>query len=352
MKYNISGIQQLGIGTASKKESWAWYRHFFGMDVPVFQEAADAPFMTCYTGGKVQSRDAVLALNLKGGSGFEIWQYTSRTSTPAAEEGILGDYGIFMGKIKSPDVREFYECCYSEGANVLQKPCTDPAGREHFYLQDPWGNIFEICQQEDYFLKKHKLTGGPCGAVIGVSDIDRVLPLYQNILGYEALQYDETRIFEDFSNLPGGNKSFRRVLLHSKKGATGPFGRVFGKSSIELVQAQEGSGKSLFRNRYWGDPGFIHLCFDINGMEALKEELLKAGYPFTVDSGTSFDMGEAAGRFTYIEDPDGTLIEFVETHRIPILKKLNWYLNLKGRDPLKPLPDWMMKLLQLGRVKD
>jgi hypothetical protein len=62
-------------------------------------------------------------------------------------------------------------------------------------------------------------------------------------------------------------------------------------------------------------------------------------------------MGEASGIFSYTEDPDGTLIEFVETHRLPILKKLGWYLNLKKRDPKKPLPDWMLKTLRWNRKK-
>ena len=31
-------------------------------------------------------------------------------------------------------------------------------------------------------------------------------------------------------------------------------------------------------------------------------------------------MGDAAGQFAYIEDPDGTLIEFVETHKVPLVK--------------------------------
>ena len=57
-------------------------------------------------------------------------------------------------------------------------------------------------------------------------------------------------------------------------------------------------------------------------MNALKELCKSAGHPFTVDSG-DFEMGEAAGHFTYIEDPDGTLIEFVEAYKIPIAKKLN-----------------------------
>ena len=51
----------------------------------------------------------------------------------------------------------------------------------------------------------------------------------------------------------------------------------------------------------------------------------------SVDIDNSFDMGEAAGRFSYIEDPYGTLIEFVETHKVPIIKKIGWYINLKKR---------------------
>jgi hypothetical protein len=62
-------------------------------------------------------------------------------------------------------------------------------------------------------------------------------------------------------------------------------------------------------------------------------------------------MGEAAGHFSYIEDPDGTLIEFVETHKIPILKKIGWYLDIRKRDALKPLPRWMVKSMGLNKKK-
>jgi hypothetical protein len=94
----------------------------------------------------------------------------------------------------------------------------------------------------------------------------------------------------------------------------------------------------------------------MNGKNELKNFCESKGFPFTVDSkksheGNSFDMGEAAGHFAYIEDPDGTLIEFVETHKVPILKKLGWYLDLRKRDPNKSLPDWIVKTLRFSRVK-
>ena len=125
-----------------------------------------------------------------------------------------------------------------------------------------------------------------------------------------------------------------------------------GDIQIELIQALDRKPIKLFENRFWGDLGFIHLCFDVPNMERLKVNLNKFKYPLTVDSGVTFDMGESGGRFAYVEDPDGTLIEMVETHKVPIFKKFGWYLNLKKRGQHKPLPDFLVSLLGLNRIKD
>jgi hypothetical protein len=121
---------------------------------------------------------------------------------------------------------------------------------------------------------------------------------------------------------------------------------------IELVQARERRARRIFDGRFWGDLGFIHLCFDVTGMDALRAQCEARGFPFTVDSQGSFSMASAAGRFAYLEDPDGMLIELVETHRVPIVKKVGLYLDLRRRDARRPLPDWMLRLLGLGRVRD
>ena len=137
---------------------------------------------------------------------------------------------------------------------------------------------------------------------------------------------------------------------------TGNFTGLLGQSFIELVSSVDNTGEKTYKDRFWGDPGFIHLCFDIKGMDELRKYCSEKGFPFTVDSkqshkGNSFDMGEAAGHFSYIEDPDGTLIEFVETHKIPILKKLGWYIDLNKRKKYKPLPKWILKTLGFARIK-
>jgi len=145
-------------------------------------------------------------------------------------------------------------------------------------------------------------------------------------------------------------------LLKRSLPFSGPFSKLFGQSYIELILTTDRTPHKIYEGRYWGDPGFIHLCYDIQGMNPLRMFCEKQGFPFTVDSetshdGNSFDMGEAAGHFSYIEDPDGTLIEFVETHKVPILKKIGWYMDISKRKPGKSLPDWILKTLRFSRVK-
>jgi catechol 2,3-dioxygenase-like lactoylglutathione lyase family enzyme len=354
MEKIICGIQQMGIGVPDVQEIWKWYRKFFGVDVRIFEEAADAPLMTRYTGGEVHSRTATLALSMEGGGGFEIWQFTSRNTEKPNFTIQLGDYGLYVCKIKSRDVNASLAYMKQNGAEILGGLKTAPNGKPHFFVKDPNGNIFNIIEETSVFkiTKFQGKTGGVAGAIIGVSDIDKALVLYQNILGYSQIVYDESGVFDCFSGLPEGNKKVRRVLLAHPEERKGPFAPLLGPTQIELVQALERTDcKKIFENRYWGDWGFIHLCFDIQGMEALKKECEEKGFRFTVDSGDTFDMGEAGGRFSYIEDPDGTWIEFVETHKVPIMKKLNWYINLKNKKPGKALPRWMLNAMGMSRVK-
>jgi catechol 2,3-dioxygenase-like lactoylglutathione lyase family enzyme len=346
----ISGIQQVGVGVPDVQAAFKWYRQRLGMDVPVFSDAGEAALMVRYTGDAVQTRHAILAINLNGGSGLEIWQFTSRTPQGPSQPLTLGDLGINVLKMKSADVSAARRRLIDAGEDVLSEVVKDPAGGDHCLLRDPYGNLIQLGQNDVWFGGGKQ--GGAGGVIIGVSDVDAARRLYTDVLGYDSVIYDETGVFPDLSALPGGEGKFRRVLLGHRAARRGAFSRLIGPTRIELLQSLDRQPGRIFEGRFWGDLGFIHLCFDIRGMEALRRQCETAGFPFTVDSRDSFDMGDAAGHFSYVEDPDGTLIEFVETHRIPILKKLGLYLNLRRRDPAKPLPDWLIRLLGLGRVRD
>lgn len=353
MSYIISGIQQLGVGNTNVHETFKWYRKAFGTDIKIFEEAAMAELMLPYTANKPHARHAILAISMNGGGGFEIWQYTSRKAENAAFKIQLGDLGIYAGKIKSYDIQKSYAHLKNFGTKLLTEITTAPDNRKHFYIEDLWGNVFEIIEEKtSWYQQKEFSTGGVLGAVIGVSNLDKSISLYKNVLSFDTIISDTTSVFNDWKGVEGSEKKFRRVVLRNSKPREGSFGPLLGDNEIELIQALDYTPKKIFENRLWGDCGFIHLCFDIKNMQALEEACKQAGHPFTVDGGAGFEMGEAAGHFTYIEDADGALIEFVETKKLPVIKKLGWYLDLRKRDPKKALPNFILKALRFSRVKD
>ncbi len=352
MKPIISGIQQVGIGVTDADAAFAWYRKIFGTDIVVFKDAATATYMRQYTGNEEHRRIAILAMNLQGGGGFEIWQYTSRMPVGPARPILPGDCGIFSVKIKCRDVLIAHEIYRQQGIKLLSTPSCNPGGVQHFYLEDPFGNIFEIVRDENWFSLNGHITGGVCGITIGVKSIEKSLHFYKTILGYDKIVYAAEGIFDDWKSLQGGQYACKRVLLGRTEKQSGAFSKLLGPTQVELVQVTDRKPEQIYENRYWGDLGFIHVCYDIYGMENHEQLCLQSGYPLTVNSCTSFDMGKAAGHFTYNEDPDGTLIEYVETHKVPIFKRMGLYLNLKKRKPGRPLPDWMVRCLSFSRVKN
>jgi catechol 2,3-dioxygenase-like lactoylglutathione lyase family enzyme len=348
----ISGIQQIGIGNTNLYESWKWYADIFGMNIRILEDDTVAERMLRYTGNKPQKRHAAITINMQGGAGFEIWQSSERKPQTINFEIAIADLGIYCGKVKSKNVKLFHEEVqkkYAQISPLFVAPDNTPT----FYILDPFGNYFQVVEDSYLFSDIKQNNGGCVGAQIGVSDIEKALTLYRDVLGYDIIVYDKTGIFEDFAFMHGGDQKYRRMLLKHSKKRTGAFSEMFGPSQIELVTALERTPKKIYEGRFWGDPGFIQLCFDITNMKTFKELCEGKGFPFTVDScpgGETFDMGDAAGHFTYVEDPDGTLIEFVETHKIPVLKKLNLYINLKKRDQSKPLPKIMLKALKFNKV--
>jgi catechol 2,3-dioxygenase-like lactoylglutathione lyase family enzyme/uncharacterized glyoxalase superfamily protein PhnB len=352
MQRIINGIQQIGVGVENLYEAFAWYRQNFNMNIKVFEEKAVAELMLPYTANQKRERQAILAMTIHGGGGFEIWQHTGKKPEPIGFDMMLGDLGINITKMKTHDIEQLYKDFKKKEIQVLTDINKDIAGQKHFFVKDPYGNIFQFVENDDVFYQEDHYNGGVMGCIIGVTDIEKSKKFYAEILNYEIEMASEEGVFNDLKYLPGSEHKFKRAILTQKDEKKGGFSKLLGKTQIELVEVQERKQRNLFENRLWGDPGFIHLCFDVSGMESFREFCKEKGHPFTVDSAESFDMGEAAGHFSYIEDPDGTLIEFVETHKVPIVKKLGWNMKLKNRNPRKPLPDWMIKTLRWKKVKE
>lgn len=350
--YIIAGIQQIGVGCTDFGKAWKWYIDMFQMNVRILEDDTVAERMLPYTGGKAQRRHACIAVNLQGGGGFEIWQYSERKPQPIDFEVQVGDLGIFAAKVKSRNPALFRQ-------QLLEKydcvgPLTHmPDGSETFFVKDPWGNYFQVVKDDSVFIRQNTFGGGIVGAMMGCTDVEKTAALYRELLGYDTVLYDRTDRFEDLSFLSGGEGRFRRLLLGHSKPRQGAFAPLYGASTIELVQALDRTPRKIYEGRYWGDPGFIQICFDVTDMRALERRSTELGYPFTVDSCKDdghFDMGEASGHFTYIEDPDGTLIEFVEAHKLTIIKRPHIAIDMLKRDRRKPFPKIFFRLMGLAKV--
>ncbi|MDT0607115.1 VOC family protein [Croceitalea rosinachiae] len=328
MSYIINGIQQIGIGVSDAKSVFNWYKEQMRFDILLFEDIAEAKLMTKYTNHKIMSRYALLVMNMKGGGGLEIWQFKNRKPQNQAPRFLLGDIGINIMKLRS----------------------TNP-NKSNRYFKDPWGNWIQSVNDPYRFCKTNSCKGGVLGAVIGVSNMAKSLTFYKDLIGFDIIKSDVEGVFEDLKDIPGGNSKLRRVIISRSDKRMGGFGRLLGPMELELVQVHDRTPPRIYQNRIWGDLGYIHLCFDISGMNYLKQEASRLGYPLTVDSADSFDMGDAAGRFGYVEDPDGTLIELVETHKVPIIKKLGIHINLKNRNPERPLPNWIVKAMRIHRKR-
>ena len=160
----FGGIQQIGIGVRDAPSAWEWYRRNFGFDIPLIDDSGVAGSMLPYTGNEPRRRRAILAINLQGGGGLEIWQYADRTPAPAAFEPTLGDLGFFAAKLRAARLDAAFDHLRAspeggadgEGARPVGR---DPRGVEHFFVLDPFGNLFQVVSGPRPFGKTRSPAG-------------------------------------------------------------------------------------------------------------------------------------------------------------------------------------------------
>lgn len=348
----INGLQHIGVAVSNMDASLPFYRKFFGLNIPFFDSVAEAPLMRYYCNGDTITKRASMIMNLQGGCAIEVISPTSFQAKGAAFAWGVGDLGICITQVKCKDIQASYAFCKSNGAPGLSEMEMDPIGRPTFYMKDLDGNMWQFLQGSQWYTTNSHHSGGVIGCSTGVSDMEKSFKLYKEILGFDEVIYDVTGTFEDWKNLHEGREKYRRVLLSQSAQPGGGFAKVTGKTYIELIQALDREPKFIFKDRIWGDLGFAHIGFDVKGMSELGKDLENNGYGFTCDSNDALNMGNTKVHCTYIHDDDRTLIEMIEVYKVPIIEKWGVFLNVEKRDPLKPLPDFMLKALRFSRIKD
>lgn len=352
MYKRINGLQHIGVAVSNMDKALPFYRKFFGLNIPFFDSVAAAPLMRVYCNGDTITKRASMVVNLQGGCAIEVIQPTSFVPKKANFEVVVGDLGITTTQVKCKNIEASYAFCKENNAPYITEIAADPMGRATFYIHDLDGNIWQFLEGRNWYTDQKHHSGGVQGCSTGVSDMQKAMELYASILGFDEVVYDETGVFDDWKELKNGREKYRRVLLTQSAQPGGGFAKVTGKTYIELVEALDRKPNFIFKDRIWGDTGFAHIGFDVKGMKALGEDLAKAGYGFTCDSDDALSMGNTKVHCTYIHDADRTLIEMIEVYKVPIVEKWGIFLNVEKRDPLKPLPDFMLKALRFSKIKN
>ena len=329
--FNISGIQQVGVGTENFRKSWNWFIRMFGTDVKILEDDTVAERMLPYTGNQPQKRHACIAVNLQGGGGFEIWQYSERKPQPVGFDIAVGDLGVFAAKLNCRDIPACHQALKAKWDAVSDVGAL-PDGTPCFYVKDLYGNCFQLVQTDYIYIDEGKLTGGMAGTVVGVTDMDKSIAFYREILGYDTVKYDETGVFADWS--PSGRR--RKVPPRPDGPFEAPPGGLLRPDGPGLHRTGAGAGphpaKDL-RGPLLGRPG-LHPDLLRRHRDAGTGEILRG-------EGPSLHRGQLPRRHHLRH---GRRLRPLHLHRGP---GRHPYIDMKKRDPRKPLPKFLFRAMGL-----
>jgi catechol 2,3-dioxygenase-like lactoylglutathione lyase family enzyme len=146
---------------------------------------------------------------------------------------------------------------------------------------------------------------------ITVSDIDRSISFYRDVLGFEVGEKLRVggEIFEKVTGVQGAEIDIAFVRAH------GQF--------LELLSYVKPEGRTPSRLRAC-DPGFMHVAFKVKDLENVVASIEAHGFE-PMNSIQTVAEGPAKGlRVIYARDPDGVVLEFIEEPRGTVLEHLHW----------------------------
>jgi catechol 2,3-dioxygenase-like lactoylglutathione lyase family enzyme len=138
-----------------------------------------------------------------------------------------------------------------------------------------------------------------------VSDLDRSMQFYENILGLKPL-YSPPRVSSGVElskavNVP--NTRMRFVMYEVNRNS----------AMLEVIQYLDPKGRPNDRRNC--DQGVMHLAFQVSNLEKSYNEMKSKGVKFNSPP-NKVDSGPEKGlKWVYLTDPDGATIELVEHPR-------------------------------------
>jgi catechol 2,3-dioxygenase-like lactoylglutathione lyase family enzyme len=133
-----------------------------------------------------------------------------------------------------------------------------------------------------------------CHLVVGVTDMDRALAFYRDVLGMEVI----------FETLISG-EPFDAVLHAKRKQEGRVVGGLLGGLMVELLSlgAKPAEDKPARR----GVTGIHNVSLSVTDLNDTYRRIIDAGY---LPDQEPFEIGGV--RMFFVKDPDGTPVEFIE----------------------------------------
>ena len=139
---------------------------------------------------------------------------------------------------------------------------------------------------------------------VTVSDLDRSLDFYTNVLGFEEMERHRLE-GQEISAMAGKPKVIMQVVRLAPPDTPNIL--------LDLQLYIEPSGSISDAALGMANQG--HFCYGVNDLEAAHKELTEKGVEF-VSEPVVFDLGEewdyGALKVVFLKDPDGFIIELME----------------------------------------
>ncbi len=316
----INALQHVGQGVRDVDRTYGFYKRHFGFKAKLNDLTVASKEMAAVI-GSVETMRMMMAVNAKGGGIIELIEHKSRPIM-AAPADTFGNYGIIEVGYGARNIDHVVADFQASGAEFLTPVCelSLNGGRRwrYAYLRDPDGLLLQLTEDlgPRPLQPSNPEVYGVTHVGIGVSNLERSREFYRSVLGFDRLLYELEGHMPDMDAITGGPLRMKMAILERSLPASGPLAGLLRQGVVKLVEVPDRKGKHLYAGRCWGDVGCMEVCFDVSDLRATVADMEQRGIKIYLPP-VDINMGSGSkGAAAYIQDPDGTTIEFVEVKSI------------------------------------
>jgi len=311
----FKGLHHVAISAKNYDELVEFYRDEFGLDKvfeltfsdgkfdvpPEFEdmEASSERLFDIITG--LKDCAGRLSMSRVGNAHIEIFGFDHPVPKERTDEWRIFDHTYTHLCLQVEDVQDWYDRLLAKGVK-FNCPVQDFGEVKLTYARDPEGNTIELLQPCKEYLSIPKpragnnMVAGLHHAGASVINFERSKKFYTEVLGMET-------VFEmDFSD-----GRFDAVWNETNTAGMNTMLRL-NNAFFEFFEFTNPQPKPRDPDWQVSDHGHTHICLQVDDLQACYENLLQQGVKFNCPP---IDFGNVIG--TYAHDPDGNLIELLET---------------------------------------